>query len=299
MAEENKNQLATFDQKLGLAKNVKELFEIPDVENRFIKNFEATTGRKDGKNRYQQERFAYMEMLQDKPDLKSAPMWAHFGAIVKAGTTGLSFRDKKLYAQPVKNKDQVVTGIKVDPSPAGRREMLEMMPGVKEAPEAQVVVKGDIFIFDKLKQLIIKHETTEKSLSEEKLENITHSYQRIEWKDGKIKDVVVTHIDLVRAKAKSKIKGDGGVWEWVSEACKKVSTNRAFRLYHKYADNVIVLSDDQESIDTEHVDVTGVYDNPEQQEYVDTQTGEITDTQETLEAPQVITQTKKRTLVDD
>jgi recombinational DNA repair protein RecT len=279
MAEEKKetsNQIATFDQKLALAKSVKDIFEIPDVEERFIKNYEAQTSRKDGKNRFQQERFAYMEMIHDKPALKQAPMWAHFSAIVKAGTTGLSFRSKRLYAQPLTNKDGVVVGIKVDPSPAGRREMLEMMMTVKQAPEAQVVCKGDIFIHDKLTQTISKHETTEKSLPADKLENITHAYQRIIWKDGTITDVVVPNFDLVKAKSKSKVKGDGGVWEWIEEACKKVATNRAFDRYHKYNDNVVVIGGDEANDDsiTPHEDVT--YEPPTQTEHVDEDTGEVT-----------------------
>lgn len=257
------NPLAKFDQQMMTATSVKDLFSLPDVKDRFIKNYEAVTSRKDGANRLEQERMAYMEKLNDFPELKKAPMWSHFSALLKAGTTGLSFRDNKLYVQAVKNREGVITGLKVDPSPAGRREMMEFMPNVKKVPQAQVVMKGDLFVYDKLNEKIIKHETTEKSLTEDKLENVVCAYQRIIWKDGTVSDVVVPQSDLLRARAKTKTTNwESGVWHWNAEACKKVATKRAHRLYHKYPDNVILYSndkdtDDGDTSDVDSVDVTG------------------------------------------
>jgi len=277
MAEENQKPVARLDQQLAQVKNVKDLFAIPDVKQRFIKNFEAVTGRKDGENRLEQEKFAYMEILNEKPELKAAPMFSHFSSLVKAGTTGLSFRDNKLYVQPVKNREGEVVALKVTSSPAGKREQFEMMPNVKEAPEAQVVMKGDIFIYDKLNQRIIKHETTEKTSTEMKLDNILYSYQRIVYKDGSVKDVVVPHDDLVQAKKKSKIKSaDAGLWiEFPGEACKKTATNRAFRLYHKYPDNVILYDHEAEEDNT--VDGSHEIEIPENQipQNVDQDSGEV------------------------
>jgi hypothetical protein len=290
MAEEAKsqNQLTKFDQALASTKNVKDLFSLPDVKDRYIKNYQAVTNRTDGANRLEQERFAYMEILNDKPELKGAPMWSHFSAILKSATTGLSFRDGKLYVQPVKDREGNIVSLKVDPSPAGRREMLEMMPAIKSAPEAQVVMKGDKFVFDKLNQRIISHEATEKSATEDKLDNIVASYQRIIYTDGKIIDTVVPHADLVRAKAKSKVKNPDtdGVWLFNSEACKKVSTKRAFRLYHKYPDNVVHFDDkagddeddDNGTNDVSHTDVTVAepqYSQTSSGEPVNTDTGEV------------------------
>src|ERR1700749_4838543 len=119
MAEEQKtqNQIAAFDQKLAMAKSVKDLFEIPDVKMRAIKGYEATTGSKDGENRFQQERYAYLEIIHQKPELRGAPMWCHFKVITKVMHSGLSLRDNKLYVQAVKKGDQIVD-IKVDSSPA-------------------------------------------------------------------------------------------------------------------------------------------------------------------------------------
>lgn len=291
MAEENKNQIAVFDQKLAMAKSIKDLFEIPDVKTRAIKGYEATTGRKDGENKFQQERYAYLEVVHQKPELREAPMWCHFKVINKVLHNGWSLRDNRIYLQVIKKGDAIVD-IKVDPSPAVRREMMALMATVKEVPEAQVVVKGDLFVEDKLNHKILRHEATEKSLQPDNLDNILYSYQRIIYKDGSIKDVVVPHYDLVKAKSKSKIKGDGGVWEWVAEACKKVATNRAFRLYHRYPDNSVIIEDEEdETVDTSHQDVTHdpepEYSTTSEGEQVDTDSGEV-------QEPEVTNTTKKK-----
>jgi recombinational DNA repair protein RecT len=278
----NQNQVARLDQQIAQAKSVKDLFEMVDVKSRAIKGYEATTGRKDGENRFQQERFAYLELIHQKPELRQAPMWTHFKVINKVMHSGLSLRDNKLYVQAVKKGDEVVD-IKVDPSPAGRREMLEMMPNVKSAPEAQIVLKGDLFLHDKLNNRIIKHEMTEKSETSIKLDNILYSYQRIIWKDNSVTDIVVPHDDLVQAKKKSKIKStDAGLWvEFPGEASKKTATNRAFNRYHKYPDNAIILDEVEETKDIPHseepdypeVDSTVV--TTASGENVDTNTGEV------------------------
>lgn len=287
MAEQtNQNQIATFDKKMALAKNVKELFEIPDVKERAIKGYEATTGRKDGENKFQQERYAYLEIIHQKPEFRSAPMWVHFKVINKVMHNGWSLRDNRIYLQPVKRGDEIVD-IKVDPSPAVRREMMELMENVKKAPEAQIVLKGDVFKYDKLNQKILVHETTEKTVADIKLENILCSYQRIIWKDNSVTDVVVPHDDLVQAKKKSKIKSsDSGLWaEFPGEACKKTATNRAFRLYHKYPDNAVLLDlDDDETLDVTHQDVPSYepedsYTETDGGDVVDTDTGEVHDVQ--------------------
>src|SRR5688500_9782691 len=172
------NPLKQLEQQLAEAKTVKDIFNIEVIRERFIKNYAAVTGRKDGENRYDQERFAYLEIIADKPDLQKVDKFYHFAAIVKAGTTGLSFRDGKLYVIPTGN------GVKVQSSPAGKREQLEMMPEVKRVPEPVLVMKGDKFVHDKLNNIIKEHYTTEKSETKITLDNIFASYQRILYKDG-------------------------------------------------------------------------------------------------------------------
>jgi len=239
--------LKKIEEALISAPSIKALTQLPFVQERFIANYQAVTGRKDGEARFQAEVFTYLEIMEEKPDLKKADRFSHFAAMVKIGTMGLSLRDSKIYVMPGNNNT-----IKVQSSPAGKREMMEMMPDIKQVPEAQVVVKGDIFLHDKLNNVVLKHESTEKS-QPATLDNIICSYQRVTWKDGTIKDVVVPHAALLKAKSKSKAQSEAGFWnQWPDEACKKVATNRAYRLYHKYPNNVITLGkdDDKEEEDT-------------------------------------------------
>lgn len=274
-------QITTFEQKINAVTSVKELFTIPDVVNRFITNYKSTTGRPDGESRMEQEKFAYLQKLAENPDLKNVNNYWHVSALIYAATTGLSFRDNQLYVYP-----DGKGGLKVQASPAGRRFMLEQMPTVKYAPEPILVMKGDHFIHDKLNGVVKEHHTTDKSSEVIKLDNIRAVYQRIIFKDKSIKDVVVYHDDLLKAKGKSRMKSEQGLWEqWPGEASKKTSTNRAFRLYHKYPDNVTLygnVEDEEETKDTTYDDMP---DAPEpvktsEGETVDTESGEITQTEE-------------------
>ncbi len=294
---ENQNQVVAFDKILASAKSPKELFANPNVIDRLVRGYASMNNRKDGVSKVEHERSAYLEILFEKPELRGAPQWVHFKVLNKIMHNNWSLRDNRVYVKAVKRGEEVVD-IKVDPSPALRRAMMEQMPTIKEVPEAQVVVRGDIFIEDKLNHIILEHKGTKDSLPQDKLENILYSYQRVIYKDGSIKDVVVPNYDLVKAKSKSKIKGDGGVWEFVAEACKKTATNRAFRLYHKYPDNSVVFDDDTVT-DTEHEDVThetiAIPENQDQ--YIQSQSGEQVDTDtgevQKAEEPKVIENDKK------
>jgi len=269
MSTENKNQLVSLQNKLASAGTAKAVFELKEVEERFIKNYEAVTGRKDGSNRLEQEKFAYLQRVADNPDLRNVDPFYHYSALIHAGTTGLSFRDNQLYLIP---NGKV---LKVQSSPAAKRYQLELMPEVDSAPEAIVVMVGDHFVHDKLNSVVKEHYTTEKSSESLKLENIRAVYQRIKYKSGKVVDVVVYKDDLVKAKGKSRMKSDQGLWEqWPAEAAKKTATNRAFRLYHKYPDNTVVFANieaNEETNDVNHEDVVPTSVN----ESVNEDTGEV------------------------
>ncbi len=267
MSTENKNQLVTLQNKLAAAGNAKAVFELKEVEDRFIKNYEAVTGRKDGSNRLEQEKFAYLQRVADSADLKAVDPFYHYSALIYAASTGLSFRDNQIYLLPNGKT------LKVQSSPAAKRYQLELMPEVESAPEAIIVMVGDHFVHDKLNSVVKEHYTTDKSSESIKLENIRAVYQRIRYKNKTV-DVVVYKDDLVKAKSKSRMKSDQGLWEqWPGEAAKKTATNRAFRLYHKYPDNTVVFAqvEADETSDVDHEDVTA----PTYTNVVDEPTGEL------------------------
>jgi recombinational DNA repair protein RecT len=271
-------QLQKFETAIKEAKSVKELFQIPDVRDRFVMNYQAVTGRKDGENRLEQERFAYLQIVAEKPELQKVDNFYHVSALIYAGTTGLSFRDNKLYVYP-----NGKGGLKVQSSPAGKREMFEMMPDIKEAPEAVIVYSGDHFVIDKMNHRVLEHSSTAKTVEKNVLENVRAVYQRLIYRDKTVKDVIVYQDDLIKAKNKSKAKSEGTPWiEWPLEMAKKTALNRAFRLYHHYPDNVVLYGppvDGDDAEDTGYTDVTTMPDEPlqttESGEVVDTTSGEV------------------------
>lgn len=263
------SNLKKIEEQLIQAPSVKAALQLQFVKERFIANYQAVTGRKDGDSKCESELFAYMEIIHDKPELGAADRFSIFAGFVKAGTMGLSFRDNKLYVIPSKNKT-----VKVQSSPAGKREMLENMDTIKQCPEGVLVMKGDKFVHDKLNGVVKVHESTDKSVELKTLDDIVASYQRVIWKDGHINDVVVYHSDLIKARAKSPAQSDQSFWAiYPGEACKKVATNRSYRLYHKYPDNIITygLDSDKEAED----DIEDVGHTEVQQTEVDQSTGEV------------------------
>jgi recombinational DNA repair protein RecT len=264
--------LKEVENQLAAAPSIKSALTLDFVRTRAIKNYEAVTGRKDGDNKFEAELFAYMEVINEKPDLQKVDRMYHMGAMVKCLTTNLSFRDNLLYVMPTKNG-----GIKVQPSPAGRRIMMENMKTIKRVPEPQIVLKGDKFVHDKLNNIIKEHETTEDTVKKIILDNIVASYTRIKWADGTIEDVVVYHDDLVKAKAKSPAQSDVAFWNtYPGEAAKKTSVNRAFRLYHKYPESVVLPTVDKKTGRDRDDDDDGDYTPHEVvPSGVDAETGEV------------------------
>lgn len=261
--------LAKVEEQLNKAPNLKGMFQLDVVQERAIKNYEGTTGRKDGQNRFESEVFAYMELMAEKPDLAKLDRFQHFKAIVKVMTMGLTLRDQKVYVMPGKNNT-----IKVQSSPAGKREMMERMPEIMKFPQANVVYKGDLFRYDYVNKVVLQHESTDKSPDPDKvtLDQILFAYQRIYWKSGPmlIEDVLVDKTKLIAAKNKSTMKSGGPWFEFPADMCRKVATNVAFTLYHKYPDNVVEFDKGEDTADdttdVEHavVDTQAEPQQPEQ-----------------------------------
>ena len=78
--------LKKIEEQLASAPSIKAMMQLNMVQERFIANYEAVTGKKDGSTRFQSEVFAYLEIVNDKPDLMKADRFSHFAAIIKAGT---------------------------------------------------------------------------------------------------------------------------------------------------------------------------------------------------------------------
>lgn len=221
------SNLKKQEQALVQARSVKEALQVGFVRERFIKNYESITGRKDGDNRFQAEVFHYLELIQENEKLKNADRFSHFAAIVKAGTTGLSFgKEGQLYPILYGNI------VKVQIGAHGKRELLRRMPNVKHIGEGQVVLKGDEFKHDKANNKILVHIPTDKEVPLT-LDNIRAAYFRIIWKDNEFTDIVVYHDEIVKAKSKSKMQSEQSTWNtWPGQMSVKVAYNRGYKLYY-------------------------------------------------------------------
>lgn len=221
------SNLKKQEQALVQARSVKEALQVGFVRERFIKNYESITGRKDGDNRFQAEVFHYLELIQENEKLKNADRFSHFAAIVKAGTTGLSFgKEGQLYPILYGNI------VKVQIGAHGKRELLRRMPNVKHIGEGQVVLKGDEFKHDKANNKILVHVPTDKEPALT-LDNIRAAYFRIIWTGGDYTDIVVYHDEIVKAKSKSKMQSDQSTWnQWPGQMAVKVAYNRGYKLYY-------------------------------------------------------------------
>lgn len=236
--------LAKLDEQLAQASSLKGMFQLEVVRERGVVNFLSSTGLKDTEEnrgmaltKFENNMFAYLEVMAEKPDLSQLDRFQHLKSIAKIMRMNIAF--DKLYIMPGKNKT-----IKVDTNPAGKRELMERMPEVKRMPDATVVCKGDTFEYDELEKRVLKHVKTEKSPEPDKitLDVILYSYQRIYWADGRIEDVLVNKTKLLKARAKSPAQSDQSFWaQFPEDACKKVSTNRSYNLYHKWPDAVAAL----------------------------------------------------------
>lgn len=221
------SNLKKQEQALVQARSVKEALQVGFVRERFIKNYESITGRKDGDNRFQAEVFHYLELIQENEKLKNADRFSHFAAIVKAGTTGLSFgKEGQLYPILYGNI------VKVQIGAHGKRELLRRMPNVKHIGEGQVVLKGDEFKHDKANNKILVHVPTDKEVPLT-LDNIRAAYFRIIWTGGDFTDIVVYHDEIVKAKSKSKMQSEQSTWNtWPGQMSVKVAYNRGYKLYY-------------------------------------------------------------------
>jgi recombinational DNA repair protein RecT len=241
--------------KLEKAKDLKEMLLLPEVVDRFVKNYQKTTGKKDGLQRFEQEVFNFLSIAQDNPEIAKCERFSHYAAIIKAGTTGLSFRDGHLYPVVYKYDGGKRLILKTDIGAHGKREMLMRMPNIKFVGEAQIIFKGDTFKYDPVNRKVLDHtfsldmkrvvEKTphyneQKRLTKVEILNVLGVYCPIDFiEDGKIRreDVLLT-IDDIRGsivKAKTLV-----IWfANTGEMIKKGSYNRAFKLYHRYPEGEI------------------------------------------------------------
>lgn len=256
------NPIKALDQAIAAAKNAKELLSIDQVSKRFIANYQAATGRKDGLERYEQEKFAFMEIVNNNPDIMQCDPFSIFAGFVKAGSFGLSFTEPhKLYAiaKSVKQKDNTFKKVlSVESSAHGKKELLERMPNVKRILPAQVVFSKDVFKYSPLKKQVTVHEQ-DFPLPNPSEQTVIAAYARIEYHNGDVEDVVLSVEELKKARAASKMQDGGKLWTThYGEAAKKSVYNRMFKEKYRKPDTAVLypqFEPREEVIEAEHAEV--------------------------------------------
>lgn len=272
MSEQTKalNPLKKLEAEIASAKDVKGLLKIGVLSDRYIANFEAGTGRKDGKEMYEREAFAFIELANKNPAIFECDPFSVFAGFIKAGMTGLSFGSGKLSAIPkMMNGKKILT---VEPDAHGKREMLERMPTIKKIDEGVVIFNKDAFVFDAKNKKVVKHEQAWPR-PEASEANVVGAYCTVHFTDGHSEDVVVDLNELKKARAKStnvswvdgaKVKDGGQLWvQHYGEACKKTTYNRAFKVYYKQPSTAVIFKqfeskeeDEQVTTDVAHTTVS-------------------------------------------
>lgn len=255
------NPLKAMEQQIATAKNVKDLLKIDVVSNRYIANYEAGTGRKDGKERFEREAFAFMELANNKPDIMECDPISIFAGFIKAGVTGLSFGSSKLsvYPRGVKQKDgSYKKHLVVEPDAHGKKEMLERMPNIKKIDEGVVVFKGDEFEYSPVIKQVTKH-VQKWPVPKAGEDTVIAAYVSIHFEDNHREDIVLSLEELKIARSKSKMEGGGELWKThFAEACKKTCYNRAYKVLYKMPDTAVIFKqyDQEETTDTTYQEVS-------------------------------------------
>lgn len=256
-----KNPLTAIQQQIESAKNMKDLLKIEVVSNRYISNYEAGTGRKDGRERYEREAFAFIELAANDDKIQNCDPMSIFAGFIKGAWTGLSFSSGKLsiYPRGVKQKDGTWKDfLVVEPDAHGKKEMMERMSNVKRIDEGVVVYDKDTFVIDALNKRVVKHEQAF-PVPEANNATVKAAYVTIHFTDGHREEVIMSVSEIEKARLRSK-QQQGMMWkDHYAEACKKTVYNRAFKVHYKLPDTAVAFKQYEvtdETIDASHQEVT-------------------------------------------
>jgi phage RecT family recombinase len=270
------NPIQSLEATFKAVKNVKDLLKIPVVYQRYVANYEAFSGLKDGKERFEREAFAFMEIANSKPEIMKADPFSIFAGFIKPAAYGIPIQSKKwsIYVRGGK--------LVVELDAHGKREALENMPSIEKIETSVVVYKDDKFSYNpKLKQVTL-HEQSWPTPAASK-ETVKAVYCVVHFKDGTTKDIAMSIAEIETARSHSP-QPNGSTWtKNYAEMAKKTVYNRAFKELYKLPRTAVIYEQFEapETKDVEHAEVSDV-STPEESraeytptENVDTETGEV------------------------
>lgn len=277
MAEQTKalNPIKKLEEQLVSAKSVKDILKIGVISERYIANYEAGTGRSDGKETFEREAFAFMEIANADDTIMKCDRMSILAGFIKAGYTGLSFTTGKLsvYARGGK--------LVVEPDAHGKKEMMERMKTIKKIDEAVIVFKDDTFVINALTKQVTKHEQAF-PVPEASKESVKAVYCCIHFTDGHREDVIMSVHEIEKARLRSK-QPNGIMWkDHYGEACKKTAYNRGYKVHYRRPETSLFYKQfegEEETVDTtfqEAPEVVSGEAQPDDAVVIDTPTQEET-----------------------
>lgn len=201
-------------QKLESAKAT-EIAVIPEVADRF-KHLYQVMHRGNGQVRYEAEKFHFMKILNDKPDLQQCTKLSLYGCFLDAAVNGLSFDPGAGHLYPVSFNANV--GTRQNPkwekratlmiSGKGELLMRQKQGQIRYADNPVLVYEGDFFKYGTDRNgFFVEHE----ALVPRKSDHIIACYIRLERPDGSSDYKVMTNEDIQKLREFSKDK-DSLAW---------------------------------------------------------------------------------------
>lgn len=268
------NPIQSLEATFKAVKSVKDLVKLPVVSQRYIANYEAFSGLKDGASRFEREAFALMEIANSKPEIMKCDPFSIFAGFIKTAAYGIPIQSKKWSIYPRGGK------LVVDLDAHGKREALENMPTIKEIETSVLVFKDDKFGYNPKTKQVTMHEQSWPTPVASK-DTIKAAYCVVHFKDGTTRDIVMSIGDIEIARSHSP-QPNGPTWtKNYGEMAKKTLYNRAWKELFKLPSTAVIYQQ-FEAPETQDIDHE-VEDQPQAEsassETVDQETGEIQDAQ--------------------
>lgn len=283
------NPVKALENQIAQAKSVKDVLKVDFAKDRFITNWNALSGRQDGLQKYEQEVLNFIELANSKPDIMNCDKFSIVAGFMRAAGWNLSFQGNDLSVYPRGGK------LVVEPQAHGKRRLLEKMSTIKEVAAGTIVFKGENFVYDIRRKVVVKHEIKWPA-PEANPSTVDGAYCTITYTDGSQRDILVNASEIAKARAASKMQDGGQLWiQYYGEACKKTAYNRAFKELWRKPETTVFYEqweskdeDQQPETVDQNVEVMDIPDSTSvgetkpisATEQVNTDTGEVTPTVE-------------------
>lgn len=217
-----------------------QLATIPEVADRFKHIYSIMNGGDTGKAvaKYEAEKFHFMKLIQDKPDLQACSKLSLYGCFLDMAVNGLSFDPAMKHAYVVSFNTNV--GTKNSPkwekratlmiSGYGELHMRVKQHQIKYADNPILVYEGDLFKHGtKDGGVFLEHVATYPRTTD----NIIACYIRIERNDGSVDYKVLSIEEIMKLKKFSKDPNSKAWTDGLPGMVQAKTLKHAFRSYPK------------------------------------------------------------------